>query len=151
MIASKSGSIVLLSSRDSDGWWKSANDTIFQVSAREVPADDRATAANVKARLRMATLYAFANHLGYRVVGIDVGRGWIRATVADLSGQVVAQQSRRNAVRSASAVIDLLGELLDDLAEQNTTPANTRTPELNQRLDAPRVPPRPDGPPRAHR
>ncbi len=49
------------------------------------------------------------------VVGIDVGRGWIRAAVADLSGQVVAQQSRRNAVRSASAVIDLLGVLLEDL------------------------------------
>ena len=49
------------------------------------------------------------------VVGIDVGRGWVRAAVADLSGQVVAQKSRRNAVRSASAVIDLLGELLEEL------------------------------------
>jgi hypothetical protein len=32
--------IVLLSSRASaDAWWKSANDTIFQISHREVPAD----------------------------------------------------------------------------------------------------------------
>ena len=38
-------------------------------SCSEGPADDRATVANVKARLRMVTLYAFANHLGYRVVG----------------------------------------------------------------------------------
>ncbi len=32
--------------------------------------------------------------------------------------------------------------LLDELAEQNSTPANTRTPIINQRLEAPRVPPR---------
>jgi NAD+ synthase len=34
----------------------------------DVPGD-RLTAANVKPRLRMTTLYAFANHLDYRVVG----------------------------------------------------------------------------------
>ena len=38
-------------------------------SCSEVPAADRTTVANLKARLRMTTLYAFANHLGYRVVG----------------------------------------------------------------------------------
>ena len=38
-------------------------------SCSEVPADDRTTTANMKTRLRMTTLYAFANHLGYRVVG----------------------------------------------------------------------------------
>jgi len=32
--------------------------------------------------------------------------------------------------------------LLDDLTEQNTTPAKTTTPAINQPLDAPRVPPR---------
>ncbi len=32
--------------------------------------------------------------------------------------------------------------LIDDLAEQNTTPANAATPVVNQRLEAPRVPPR---------
>src|SRR5882672_3720456 len=32
--------------------------------------------------------------------------------------------------------------MLDDLAEQNTTPAATRTPAINQQLVAPRVPPR---------
>ena len=34
----------------------------------EMPGD-RLTGANIKPRLRMTTLYAFANHLGYRVVG----------------------------------------------------------------------------------
>jgi NAD+ synthase len=32
-------------------------------------ADDRLAVANIKPRLRMSTLYAFANHLGYRVLG----------------------------------------------------------------------------------
>src|SRR5207244_11157085 len=32
--------------------------------------------------------------------------------------------------------------LLDELAEQNNTPANAPTPAINQRLEAPRVPPR---------
>jgi hypothetical protein len=32
--------------------------------------------------------------------------------------------------------------LLDELAEQNSTPPNAQTPEVNQRLEAPRVPPR---------
>ena len=32
--------------------------------------------------------------------------------------------------------------LMDELAEQNTTPANARTPTINQPLAAPRVPPR---------
>ena len=41
----------------------------LHVSCAELPADDRPTTANVKPRLRMTTLYAFANHLDYRVVG----------------------------------------------------------------------------------
>lgn len=32
--------------------------------------------------------------------------------------------------------------ILDELAEQNSTPANASTPAINQRLEAPRVPPR---------
>jgi NAD+ synthase len=35
----------------------------------EVPTADRLTCANIKPRLRMTALYAFANHLGYRVIG----------------------------------------------------------------------------------
>jgi hypothetical protein len=32
--------VVLLSSRDTDGWWKSADNTIFNVARRDAPADD---------------------------------------------------------------------------------------------------------------
>ncbi|HVQ88780.1 MAG TPA: ROK family transcriptional regulator [Actinomycetes bacterium] len=49
------------------------------------------------------------------VVGIDVGRGWIRAGVADLAGAVIAQRERRSTARSADAVLDRLGELLTEL------------------------------------
>jgi hypothetical protein len=39
--------VVLLSSRDADSWWKSANNTIFNVTRREVPADEPALAAQM--------------------------------------------------------------------------------------------------------
>jgi hypothetical protein len=37
--------VVLLSSRDADSWWKSANNTIFQISSREPPDDMKAQMA----------------------------------------------------------------------------------------------------------
>ena len=40
LLAENPGAIVLLSSRDADGWWTSATNTIFQVVKRELPADD---------------------------------------------------------------------------------------------------------------
>ncbi len=49
------------------------------------------------------------------VVGIDIGRGWLRAAAADLSGVTLAQQERRSVSRSANALLDQLNELLDDL------------------------------------
>jgi hypothetical protein len=39
--------VVLLSSRDADSWWKSANNTIFNVTRREVPADEPALQAQM--------------------------------------------------------------------------------------------------------
>jgi predicted NBD/HSP70 family sugar kinase len=49
------------------------------------------------------------------VVGIDVGRGWLRAAAADLSGTTLAQQARRSTSRSANTLLDHLNELVDDL------------------------------------
>ena len=40
--------IVLLSSRDTEGWWKSASNTIFNVARREVPPDEPALQAQMK-------------------------------------------------------------------------------------------------------
>jgi len=40
--------VVLLSSRDTDGWWKSATNTIFNVARREVPPDEPDLQAQMK-------------------------------------------------------------------------------------------------------
>jgi Sulfotransferase domain len=40
LLAENPDAIVLLSSRDADGWWTSATNTIFQVVQRELPDDD---------------------------------------------------------------------------------------------------------------
>ena len=42
---------MLLSSRDTDAWWKSANNTIFQIANRELPAEEE----TARAQLAMAT------------------------------------------------------------------------------------------------
>ena len=49
--AANPDAVVLLSSRDAAGWWKSANDTIFQIVDRELPPE----AAAMKAQMAMAT------------------------------------------------------------------------------------------------
>jgi hypothetical protein len=39
--------VVLLSTRDADSWWKSADNTIFNVARREVPTDDPVLSAHM--------------------------------------------------------------------------------------------------------
>jgi hypothetical protein len=52
--AANPDAVVLLSTRSSaDAWWKSANDTIFQVSRREMPEDGEAVDV-LKAQMAMA-------------------------------------------------------------------------------------------------
>ena len=46
--AANPDAVVLLSSRDTDGWWKSANNTIFQLMQREAPD------ATMRAQMDMA-------------------------------------------------------------------------------------------------
>jgi hypothetical protein len=46
--AANPDAVVLLSSRDADGWWKSANNTIFQIMQREAPD------ATMRAQMDMA-------------------------------------------------------------------------------------------------
>lgn len=49
--AANPDAIVLLSSRDTDGWWTSANNTIFKIVERELPAEEEAG----RAQMAMAT------------------------------------------------------------------------------------------------
>src|SRR3954453_22993051 len=53
---------------------------------------------------RTAMLYEADPTAGY-VVGIDIGRAWIRIAAADLSGTIVARRDGRNRERSATALV----------------------------------------------
>jgi predicted NBD/HSP70 family sugar kinase len=62
-----------------------------------------------------AVLYELNPRSGF-VAGLDVGRNWLRAAVADITGQVVARRERR-AARSARALVEQIGELAHQVAE----------------------------------
>jgi predicted NBD/HSP70 family sugar kinase len=59
---------------------------------------------------RTAMLYEVDPTAGY-VVGIDIGRAWIRIAAADLSGQIVARRDERNRERSATALVRMVSEV----------------------------------------
>ncbi|MFB7499665.1 ROK family protein [Streptomyces sp. NPDC056161] len=58
-------------------------------------------------RGRTAVLYAADPTAGH-VLGVDVGRGWLRVAVADLDGTVVARTDVRNRARGSAAMADLV-------------------------------------------
>jgi predicted NBD/HSP70 family sugar kinase len=64
-----------------------------------------------------ALLYELEPNAGC-VVGIDVGRVWVRAAIADITGGIIARRDERTRARSASALIAGIGELAHDLAGQ---------------------------------
>ncbi|HEX6470287.1 MAG TPA: ROK family protein [Streptosporangiaceae bacterium] len=96
---------------------------------------------------RAAQLYEIRPDAG-RVIGIDVGRGWVRAALADLTGTVTARRDVRSAARSASTLIDRLGELISELVAEaggDVTYVVLGTPgvydaELRRLLLAPNLP-----------
>jgi predicted NBD/HSP70 family sugar kinase len=55
-------------------------------------------------RGRTAMLYESDPTAGY-VVGIDIGRAWIRVAVADLSGDIIARSDTPNRARTGAAVV----------------------------------------------
>ncbi|WP_331766594.1 ROK family transcriptional regulator [Embleya sp. NBC_00896] len=64
----------------------------------------RAVGLETGARGRAALLYEPDPTAGY-VVGIDVGRAWIRVAVADLDGNLLARQDRPNRARSSATML----------------------------------------------
>jgi predicted NBD/HSP70 family sugar kinase len=64
-----------------------------------------------------AVLYEL-NPLAGWVVGIDVGRYWLRAAIADLTGEIAARRDQRAKVRSASTLIRQIGEVAHGLAAE---------------------------------
>jgi predicted NBD/HSP70 family sugar kinase len=61
-----------------------------------------------------AVLYELNPRAGC-VVGIDVGRNWVRAAAADIAGSITARLDRR-AARSAAGLIEQIGQIAHDVA-----------------------------------
>ncbi len=64
-----------------------------------------------------ALLYELNPRAGW-VVGLDVGRDWVRAAIADVTGDIVARRDERARVRSAATLIGQLGEIAHGLASE---------------------------------
>lgn len=63
---------------------------------------------------RMAILYQPNPEAGY-VVGVDVGRGWVRGAVANLAGKIIMRGNEPNTAQSASALVELINLLARNL------------------------------------
>jgi predicted NBD/HSP70 family sugar kinase len=59
-------------------------------------------------------LYEADPTAGY-VLGVDIGRAWIRVAAADLSGAIVARRDERNRARGAAALVKAVGEVAHDV------------------------------------
>ena len=68
----------------------------------------RAVGPAAPSRGRTALLYEPDPTAGY-VVGIDIGRAWIRVAVADLAGEIIARSDTPNRARTAAAVVRAVG------------------------------------------
>src|SRR4051794_7158028 len=66
------------------------------------------------ARGRTAVLYGPDPTAAY-VLGIDIGRAWLRLAAADLGGQIVARRDVRNRARSAAALVREVSAVAHDL------------------------------------
>src|SRR5438132_1376174 len=64
-----------------------------------------------------AVLYEVNPSAGW-VVGIDVGRQWVRAAIANISGAIVARRQERAQVRSADSLIGQIGSIAHQLAAE---------------------------------
>jgi predicted NBD/HSP70 family sugar kinase len=64
-----------------------------------------------------AVLYELNPEAGW-VVGIDVGRYWVRAALADITGAIVARSNERAKVSSAHSLISQIGTMARGLAAE---------------------------------
>jgi predicted NBD/HSP70 family sugar kinase len=62
-----------------------------------------------------ALLYELNPRAGW-VVGIDVGRDWVRAAIADLNGEIAGRRDERARAKSATTLITQLGEIAHGVA-----------------------------------
>lgn len=64
-----------------------------------------------------ALLYELNPDAGW-VVGVDVGRRWVRAAIADITGAMIAKRDERAHVSSARTLIGQIGSIARDLAAE---------------------------------
>lgn len=64
-----------------------------------------------------AILYELNPKAGW-VVGIDVGRAWVRAAIANLAGDIVARRDERARTASQRTMITQIGEIAHSLARE---------------------------------
>src|SRR6266581_8202616 len=62
-----------------------------------------------------ALLYELNPMSGW-VVGVDIGRKWVRAAIADIAGNIVARRDEHARVRSAKSLIGQVGGIARKLA-----------------------------------
>jgi predicted NBD/HSP70 family sugar kinase len=74
----------------------------------------RAVGETSAGRGRVAVLYEADPTAGY-VVGVDVGRGWVRCAVGDLSGAIVGRRDVPNRARSADRLVAAVAQLARDV------------------------------------
>src|SRR3954464_5361183 len=66
---------------------------------------------------RTAMLYEADPTAGY-VLGVDIGRSWIRVAAADLAGAIVARRDERNRTRAAEALVKSVGEVAHEVVAE---------------------------------
>lgn len=64
-----------------------------------------------------AILYEVDPSAGW-VVGIDVGRNWVRTAMADISGRIVARRAERARVASQRSLVGQIGALAHGMAQE---------------------------------
>ena len=62
-----------------------------------------------------AVLYELNPESGW-VVGLDVGRNWVRVALADITGRVVARRDERTRARSSATLVAQIGRIGHDVA-----------------------------------
>ncbi|HVB73269.1 MAG TPA: ROK family transcriptional regulator [Ktedonobacteraceae bacterium] len=65
---------------------------------------------------RQAILYEPDPTAGY-VVGVDIGRSWVRVAVADFAGTIVSRREEQNQATSAEALVEMATELAHHTVE----------------------------------
>lgn len=68
-----------------------------------------------------AALYDLHHEVAW-IVGLDVGRRWLRASLADLSGRIVARCDEPTDTTSNAALVAQIGRLAHELADSNAVP-----------------------------